>query len=111
MKNPQNGEWYLLAINGDTHYITVTFSKIGVARAWHGYSDTVLATANGYGYDKESTVLANACAKLANIKALENAAGVGVESLKRLVTEHKGRLYSRTDALDFIYQDIKAKGY
>lgn len=111
MKNPQNGEWYVLAIKSDTHFITVNRSPRGIVRAWHGYSDKVLSTAGGYGYDKESSVLAEACATLAGVKELHKAAGVGIERLKTLVIEAGGRLYDRGDALDFIYTDIKAKGY
>ena len=111
MTNPQNGDFYLLAIKGDSHYITVTRSPRGIVRAWHGYSDTVLATASGYGYDKESHALSFACAKLSKINKLKEAGGVGVEHLKTLVAEAGGRLYDRRDALEFIYKDISANGY
>ena len=111
MKNPQNGDWYLLAINKDTHFITVTYSPRGIARAWLGYSDTVLSTAGGYGYDKESSVLADACAKQSNIKELREAMGVGIGSLKKLINDRGGKLYDRQGALDLIYKDIKVNKY
>ena len=111
MINPQNGEWYVLAYKGDTQYITVTRSKIGVVRAWHGYSDKVLSTAGGYGYDKESSVLAEACATFMLEPNINHAAGVGINQVKELVATAGGRLYDRIDAMDFIYNDIKAKKY
>lgn len=111
MKNPQNGDWYLLAYKHDTFFITITRSPRGIARAWHGYSDTCLSVAAGYGYDKESSVLADACAELANMPIWRGAMAVGIETLKRMVRESGGRLYDRSDALDLIHQDIKLNNY
>lgn len=111
MKNPQNGEWYLLAYKGDTHFITVTRSPRGIVRAWHGYSDTVLATAGGYGYDKESSVLADACATRANVPEWRKAMASGTNTLKTLILESGGKLYDRSDALELIHNDIKSNNY
>jgi hypothetical protein len=111
MRNPENGSEYILAFNKDTLFITVTRSKQGVVRAWHGYSDTVLATAGGYGYDKESSVLAHACAKFIENTDINNGAGVGVERVKTLVAKAGGRLYDRQDMIGFVYDDIKVNNY
>lgn len=116
MTNKQNGEWYLLAYKGDTLFITVTRSPRGIVRAWHGYSDTVLSTAGGYGYDKESSVLAEACgdflkshgASDSDIKAVYNTGAGGVETTKKALAGANAKLYDRHDALGLIYKDIKA---
>lgn len=111
MKNPQNGEWYVLAINKDTHFVTVTWSKGGAASAWIGYSDTRLDHAGGYGYDKLSTVLSNAVANLTKDEEYRNRAGVGVNSLQNLVQQKGGKLYSRHEAIEMIYKDIATNDY
>lgn len=116
MKNSQNGEWYLLAYKGDTFFITVTRSPRGVVRAWHGYSDKVLASAGGYGYDKESQVLAYACgdymkAKGDEAKGVYGTAAVGIENTKRAIAASGGKLYDRHEAMSLIHDDIKANKY
>lgn len=70
-------------ITGDTWstcIIVVSYSKSGMARAWWGYSDHCIATAGGYGYDKESTVLARAVAKLSGHEMWQSG-GVGVSNV------------------------------
>lgn len=117
MKNPQNGEWYLLAYNGDTMFITVTRSKGGVVRAWHGYSDKTLATAGGYGYDKESQVLAIACgdylkqhdASDDDVQRVYNTGAAGITSTARVIEDIGGKLYDRHDAIGLIHDDIQRR--
>lgn len=111
MKNPNNGDIYILAYNKDTQFITVTRSPRGVVRAWHGYSDDCLATAGGYGYDKESSVLASACASFTGDKSILGAQGVGIESVKKHVANAGGRLYDRHDMVTMVYDDIAVNKY
>jgi hypothetical protein len=119
MKNPENGAWYLLAYKGNTLFITVTRSPRGVVRAWHGYGDNVLATAGGWGYDKDSQVLAIASgdymAKLGADKdtcqAVYNTGAGGVSTTKDAIAKAGGYLYDHQDAIGMVYDDIRAKGY
>lgn len=65
MKNPTTQfDIFEVKQNNKTERIAVSYSKSGVARAWHGYSDYCIAYAGGYGYCKQSTVLANAIARM-----------------------------------------------
>lgn len=111
MKNPQSGEWYLLAHHNDTLFITVTYSKTGVCRAWKGWSDEMLAKAGGYGYDKVSTVLADACGEFMQNDAVKNTGGCGVSTTQDAIKKAGGRLYGYHDALDFIHADIAKNKY
>lgn len=82
LKNPYTGDDWSEAI------IPISWSKTGVARAWWGYSDRVLATAGGYGYDKGSTVLARAVALLSGHDDIREAEGVGMERVVYLAARH-----------------------
>ena len=68
--------------------IPITWSKQRVARAWWGYSDHCMATAGGYGYDKESTVLAQAVAILCGHDDVREAEGVGAERVIQISATH-----------------------
>jgi len=121
MKNPQNGEFYILVYKGDTLFITITRSLRGVVRAWHGYSDAVLAIAKGFGYNynKESQVLATACSDFmrkhgasdSDVKSVHNTHTTGVYNIKAAIAKAGGRLCDRHDAISLIHNDIKSKGY
>lgn len=52
-----------------------SYSKSAVGRVWYGYSDIVLGTAGGYGYDKESAALCSAIKKLTGFVVDGYAAG------------------------------------
>lgn len=67
--------------------IVVSYSKNGIARAWWGYSDHCIAVAGGYGYDKESTVLARAVAKLSGHEMWQSE-GVGVSNVIERAATH-----------------------
>lgn len=45
--------------------IVVAYSRSGISvRAWDGYSDKMLGSAGGYGYDKTHTALASAISRI-----------------------------------------------
>jgi len=81
LKNPITGDTW------NTCIIPITWSKNRVARAWWGYSDHCIAWAGGYGYDKESTVLARAVAKLSGHEMWQSE-GVGVPSVIERAAAH-----------------------
>lgn len=65
MKNPiSDTRVYQVQDGGAKHLIVIGYSRSGIVRAFKGYSDIVLATARGGGYDKMATALDMAVEKL-----------------------------------------------
>lgn len=97
-------EKYLITFtkDGELHreLVCTQYSAQGYGRAFHGYSDDQLATAGGYGYDKESTLLNNAILALTGIDL--KLAGVGVQSIKTQAPSHGIHVYTFTDLYQFI---------
>lgn len=102
MKNKNNGDRFLFVKNGETYpeLILIQWSTQGGATAFHGFSDTVLGHATGYGYDKESDVLAQAIAKLTG-DAIQGH-GVGLEAVKRSAAEYGHIVYLWHDILGLV---------
>ena len=59
-----------------TQNVVLSMTRSRNCRAYKGYSDTVLAIANGYGYDKRGVALALAIKKLTGVTLKNGAAGV-----------------------------------
>jgi hypothetical protein len=106
MKNKQyNSQYskYILKDKENVYIICVQYSAQGVARAFHGYSDNQIGKAGGYGYDKESTVLCEAIEHLTGKRI--DASGVGVQSVKTLVSEQGMKLYDFSDLYRLVLKD------
>ena len=105
MKNKQYNsdynKYYIKEPNGDITIVCTQFSKSGNVTAFKNYSDTVLAKAGGYGYDKLSTVLNDAFNELYDIEL--GTRGVGVDVTKRKAKDHGYTIYSDYDIVNLVH--------
>ena len=79
MKNPTTQiDVFKITQGNNQEKIAISYSKNGVARAWYGYSDYCITYAGGYGYCKQSTVLANSIASMGQPKEKHDGYMFGV---------------------------------
>lgn len=97
MVNPYSSvSVYAIKTENRTELVIIGFSRSNVARAFHGYSDTVLGTAAGGGYDKETSALGQAIENLFSVNLEVNFAA-GLSPLKDEAKKHGITIYTLND--------------